>query len=532
VARGVSRQQGLLWLFAAVLASPVMILTFFGASDGRRGSGPALAKEEIPRLASETAFAPNSEPVALSEEDACASMYTDLSSVKLAAVIVSLNSFAMSYGTCVIGAAMLRIKRDVLFAPMDSFTVGAVVSVTLVAAAVGSLCAPAVADRSGRRRASQTIAVLMLVGCCLMASAQSVLQLATGRAVQGFGVGLSACGVNLYIAEIAPAEVRGKLGAYAPLFGQSGVLFAFLVPSLSIPLGDWAWRAMLGFAALPAVGVLLFSGLVPETPRWLLSKGRRGEAATSLARLYPNAPPRALQVELAALTEEVGASRGDEQSLWKLVWEHGQAVRAGVLLNVLQQVTGINVILYFGPQVLKLAGFSDEQALVFLTAMTGVLVGVVLGFAAVVDSWGRRTLAIGGCVAVMLGLCLLAAAFHLRDAGANGLSTALAVLGIVEFRMAFSFTLAPLPYVMSAELFPQEVRAMGAGVSMMSNWLANFVVCQSFPMILDGLAASAGQNAAASLVFCGYVVLTGVALLFVIKMLPETAGARLDAPKA
>ncbi|CAK0907119.1 unnamed protein product [Prorocentrum cordatum] len=289
--------------------------------------------------------------------------------------------------------------------------------------------------------------------------------------------------VNVYISELAPASCRGRLGGWAPFVGTTGILVSYVVSSAAEAVrphtgGTWRWQ--LGIAALPALLQLLLHGSLPETPPWLLSKGRRSEAASALAALFPKAAPGVLAAELLEL--QVGLSlAGAPASTCAVCAQHPRSAGLGVGVNVLQQVTGINVVIYFGPQILVYAGFNNSASMALTAIISIIQLSATLCLIGTVDRVGRKPLAKLGILLMCCGLLVIVAAFLLK---AGPLGGWMAVGGMLTFRAAFSLSLGPLPYIMTSEFFQQESRAAGVALSWASNWAANCAVSLTFPLLV------------------------------------------------
>jgi sugar porter (SP) family MFS transporter len=462
---------------------------------------------------------------------------SDLSKIKMAVFVSSLSTVCLGYNSAIIAGAILYIEKDQAFEPLDDAMEGALVSCALAGAAIGAACG-SIADYIGRRRALFWIAGIFIIGPICMALSPNIWLLIAARAVAGLGIGVSSVLVNLYISEIAPAANRGQLGGWAPFLGTLGILVSYLVSAVLGLLPNGAWRFQLGFALVPAILQLLLSRFIPETPRWLLARGRQEEASVSLRQLFPSASAEALEAEIHRIQADpaFAASQANQRvGLCTLCRQHQLPSVLGVSINVLQQVSGINVVIYFGPTILTEAGFSNSGSMI-ATAMVSVM---QLAATAVlirhVDRIGRRPLALLGILLMMVGLGLLVAAFILQGTPADDSfpwTGCLSTAGMFLFRGAFSLSLGPLPYIMTSEFFPQEARAAGTALSWTSNWASNFGVSLSFPLVVDAFGKLIGHKDGIAMIFCIYIGFCVVAYALVLRMLPETRGLQLEAAAA
>lgn len=464
----------------------------------------------------------------------------DLSRLRCTVLTVSLSQICLGYNTAVVAGAMLGIKDDPAFHELRGhergFYQGMVVSCALAGAAIGAACGVS-ADYIGRRPAILGVAGIFTVGPLIMAMAPALWVLIIARTVTGLGVGVTSVLVNLYISEIAPAEVRGQLGGWAPFLGTSGILLSYIVSAVMDLFPYWTWRIQFGLGAVPAICQLLLCRFLPETPRWLLANGCREQANASLRQLFPKTPEAQIEAELQRTESRMSSQVAGTLGFCAVCREHPLASFLGISINVLQQVSGINVVIYFGPTILEEAGFKDFGSMVATASVSIMQLLATAILIRQVDKIGRRPLALIGIVLMMAGLGLLATSFFLKGAhiGGIGLRSSpawLAVGGMFVYRGAFSMSLGPLPYIMTSEFFPQEARAAGTALSWMSNWLANFCVSLSFPIAKDALESVFDNGDGVAIVLCIYVLFSLVALIMVYKLLPETRGLQLEATAA
>ena len=400
------------------------------------------------------------------------------------AVCLSMVSFGCATGA--IAGALLHLESaNTALGALTAGVKSRVIAATPLGALLGALVAGPFGDKTGRRSSILVGNALFLLGAGLMFTAVTPTQLTCGRLCAGLAVGFSTSLCTVYIGECAPAAQRGQLSSYTPLGVTAGILASYFA---SLPLTNVAggWRLTLAMCALPAAAQLCIKDWLVESPRWLAERGDVAGAQASLNALGQR------HVEAGSLKSSFHSSPGgdpeqDEQgnssrtskrrgikkrvTFASLVTERRYRKPAAIAcgLNVAQQLCGINLVVYFAPRVLNELGFQPSVAIGFVCAI-GVLqlvVGSKIG--AVIDTYGRRPVALGGIAGLAAGLAMLATSSHLR-------APWIAVLGILVFRLSFSASMAPIPYVVSAEVFPSEARSVGAAAGAAAREVANVVV--------------------------------------------------------
>jgi len=447
----------------------------------------------------------------------------------------SLGSFLFGYTTGAIAGALLYIDEEF---PLTAAATGALVASVLLGALVAAVGCAIVSDFIGRRRCLLGSTLFYLVGSLGMASAPTLHALIAFRFVAGIGVGVSSSEVNKYIGELAPAPLRGFFGGIAAMAVTVGILTSYATGLLLADMSN-NWRWLLGLGALPALLMLSLQALLPESPYWLLVQSvRRNDLTLSQAAertmALLQAPSTYVPLRVAREAEAVRAgARGTAQSRrWHS--EHAsltgndptQAEGASAVsfpralvvtlgLHVLQQAAGINVVVYYSAVLLKAEGFDDRGAMLLTLAIGLCQLTALTVLIRLVDAVGRRPLALAGIAGMAVAHGLLAAALSPAAAPLLRLPPAwVAVSAMFLFRATFSLSLGPLPFIITAEIFPPERRSLGMGAAWASNWAANAVVCLTFPLLRDALPTST--------VFAMYSTVCLVALLFVWAVVPET----------
>jgi MFS transporter, SP family, sugar:H+ symporter len=431
---------------------------------------------------------------------------------KLVYFFGALGGMLFGYDTGVISGAILFITEELTLTP---FLEGLVVSSLLLGAAVGAGSAGPLSDRLGRRNLIIMAAITFAVGAIGAALAPSVGVLVLFRVVLGLAVGAAAVIVPLYLSEIAPTEIRGAVSSLNQLMIVTGILLAYIVNAL---LADSsAWRLMLGLAFVPSVVLLMGMFFMPETPRWLVSRGRDDEAREVLRR---NRDEEAVEQEIRDIKE---VERQEEGGLRELLasWVR-PALIVAIGLAVFQQIIGINTIIYYAPTTLTNVGYGNAAA-IYANLVIGV-VNVLMTLVAIrlIDRVGRKPLLLGGLVGMVASLTVLGLSTLLLPEPSSP-TDPVAIITLVclaVFIASFAATWGPTVWVMLPEVLPLRIRGTAMGVAIFLHWIANFIVAQTFPSLL----ASVGPGPT----FLGYAVIGVLAFVFVQTLVTETKGRSLE----
>ena len=430
--------------------------------------------------------------------------------VLLVASVAALGGLLFGYDTGVISGAILFINKDFgLSERLQAFTI----SVVLIGCMLGAATAGAVADRIGRRPTLLVAGVVFLAGALVSALTPTETLLLAGRFIVGIGIGFSSVVAPLYISEVAPANVRGALVSLYQFAITVGILAAYAVDFALAGGGEWRW--MLGLAVIPSlvlVGGMLF---MPESPRYLLRTGGVARARDELQRIYADG------AEAAREEESIVASLHAKSAGWEALREPGirLAFFIGISLAVLQQVTGINTVIYYGPQIFEMAGIGSASASILAQTFVGAVnCGMTLIAIFFVDRIGRKPLLYVGLAGMFVALAALGAAF--AQARLSGSLGTIALASMMVYVGCYAFSLGPIVWLLISEIFPLRVRATGMSVSTLANWVGNFAVSQFFLTMVDKLGRSG--------TFWLYASLCIVTILFVRAMVPETKRELLE----
>jgi MFS transporter, SP family, sugar:H+ symporter len=447
----------------------------------------------------------------------------------LVAATAALGGFLFGYDTAVINGAVKAVGEH--FAA-SSFLLGLAVAIALVGAAIGAWGAGPLADRHGRIRVMVLAAALFLLSAFGAGFAFTIYDLAFWRLVGGAGVGAASVIVPAYIAEIAPAQLRGRLASLQQMAIVIGIAVSLLVDlglvaasgAATAPLwfGLPTWRWMFLSLAVPALVYGTMALTIPESPRYLVAKQDLAGAGRVLRRFVGGDVDGRITEIVRTLRGEgnrgrLSILRGPALGLLPIVW-------VGIALSVFQQFTGINVIFYYSSVLWQAVGFTEQDALLTsaLTAVTNILATLIA--IALVDKVGRKPLLLVGAAGQFACLLTLAIVFGTAPVvGGNphlqGTASPVALLAANAYVVFFALSWGPVVWVLLGEMFNNRIRAMALAVAAAAQWIANFVITTTFPPLADvGLGLAYG-------VYTGFALL---AVLFVLKFVKETKGKELE----
>ena len=430
----------------------------------------------------------------------------------------ALGGLLFGYDTGVISGAILFIKDDFGLSP---FMQGAVVAALLLGAMIGAGLAGPLSDRMGRRRLIIAAAVTFTVGALAAAAAPNPGTLVAARFVLGLAVGSAALVVPLYLSEVAPTRIRGAIASLNQMMIVVGILAAFIVNAILASSGDW--RLMLGLAAVPSLILLVGMAFMPETPRFLVRTGEEEEAREVLDEVSSDGerPEERPERKIEQIREVEDQEAGGGWELLRAPWVR-PALIVAIGLAVLQQLVGINTIIYYAPTTLTSVGYGPESA-IYANLAIGVLnVGMTVLAIRLVDRVGRKPMLLAGLVGMVASLTVLGVSSEVlaEPTSAGDPAAVITLVCLAGFIVSFAATWGPVVWVMLPEVLPLTVRGTAMGVAVCLHWGANFLVSQTFPVLLDRFGAGP--------VFLGYAVIGVLAFLFVKTLVPETKGRSLE----
>lgn len=421
----------------------------------------------------------------------------------------ALAGFLFGFDTVVISGAEQTIQSLWhLGAGMHGFAMGS----ALYGTVVGSMFGGWPTDRFGRRTTLLWIGVLYLISALGTGLAPEIYTFVAARFIGGLGIGISTVVAPLYIAEIAPAESRGRLAGMFQFNIVFGIVIAFLSNALIAGIGEHAWRWMLGVAAFPSI---LYTGLcfgIPESPRWLIGrKGDRNAGIKVLRLVHPELTPEALEAEADTIAAHSSFGRNTASGFW--TWEMRKPILLAILIAFFNQLSGINAVLYFAPRIFELTGLGAKAALlqsvgIGITNLIFTFVGLWL-----IDRQGRRTLLYVGSFGYILSLGLTAWAFFTEH-------FAIVPPCIFAFIAAHAIGQGAVIWVYISEVFPNRHRAEGQALGSSTHWVFAALLTTFFPQMVTAFAPGW-----VFLFFCGMMILQ---LLWVRLMVIETKGVPLE----
>jgi sugar porter (SP) family MFS transporter len=433
--------------------------------------------------------------------------------VYLLAVVAALGGLLFGYDTAVISGAIGFLTEHF---SLSAHGKGWAASCALVGCMVGAAGAGMLSDWLGRKKVLMIAALLFTVSAVGAALPRNLWEFVIARVLGGFAIGAASMLSPLYIAEVAPARIRGRLVSLNQLAIVGGMVVVYFVNSRIAQLGDdawnqtYGWRWMFGSGALPAVIFQFLLFFVPESPRWLTKQGHEDQAMAILARV---SGPRQAEAQM----DEIKTTLATETGSITQLFESGvkTALFIAVVLAVLQQITGINVVLYYAPEIFKTAGLKTAQAI-----SDTVIVGIVNAAFTLVAIWlidqlGRKPLLLIGSAGMGISLGLLGGAFYLEKFEGSWV-----LVFTLAYVASFAMAMGPVVWVVMAEIFPTAIRGRAMSIATVCLWVSCYLVSQTFPWMLEQLKGA--------MTFWFYAAICGVAWVFVALYVPETKGKTLE----
>ena len=443
-------------------------------------------------------------------------------------VVAALGGFLFGYDTAVISGTIAQVTEQF---GLDALQQGWYVGCALIGSIIGVLFAGILSDKFGRKSTMILSAILFstsAIGCAVSADFN---QLVIYRIIGGVGIGVVSIISPLYISEVAVAQYRGRLVSLYQLAVTIGFLGAYLVNyqllgySMSNPdvsTGWWnlvfvseVWRGMLGMETLPAIMFFIIIFFIPESPRWLILKGREEKATNILERIYTSSKEALFQ-----LTETKSVLSSESKSEWKLLLQPGirKAVIIGVCIAVLGQFMGVNAVLYYGPSIFENAGLSGGDSL-FYQVLVGLVNTLTTVLALVIiDKVGRKKLVYYGVSGMVISLVLIATYFIYGESW--GISSIFLLIFFLFYVFCCAVSICAVVFVLLSEMYPTRVRGLAMSIAGFALWIGTYLIGQLTPWMLQNLTPAG--------TFILFAIMCVPYMLIVWKLVPETTGKSLE----
>ena len=443
-------------------------------------------------------------------------------------VVAALGGFLFGYDTAVISGTIAQVTEQF---GLDALQQGWSVGCALIGSIIGVLFAGILSDKFGRKSTMILSAILFSTSAIGCAVSTDFNQLVIYRIIGGVGIGVVSIISPLYISEVAVAQYRGRLVSLYQLAVTIGFLGAYLVNyqllgySMSNPdvsTGWWnlvfvseVWRGMLGMETLPAIMFFIIIFFIPESPRWLILKGKEEKATNILERIYTSSKEALFQ-----LTETKSVLSSESKSEWKLLLQPGirKAVIIGVCIAVLGQFMGVNAVLYYGPSIFENAGLSGGDSL-FYQVLVGLVNTLTTVLALVIiDKVGRKKLVYYGVSGMVISLVLIATYFIYGESW--GISSIFLLIFFLFYVFCCAVSICAVVFVLLSEMYPTRVRGLAMSIAGFALWIGTYLIGQLTPWMLQNLTPAG--------TFILFAIMCVPYMLIVWKLVPETTGKSLE----
>jgi sugar porter (SP) family MFS transporter len=432
-------------------------------------------------------------------------------------LIAALGGFLFGFETAVISGAEKTIQ---ILWSLSDFWLGFTVAASLIGTVIGSMIAGRPAQRYGRKKVLLIIALMYLLSALGCSLTPTWVIFIIFRMVGGIAVGASSVVGPMYISEISPAAVRGRLTGMFQLNIVIGILVAFLTNFAFLHIGAGSWRWMVGVMVIPAGLFALLLRAIPESPRWLILNNRDEEAARVFARTGEPDAAAVINEEHALLhIPKSPVQHAPEENLFTRKFR--KPILYAVLLAMFNQLSGINAILYYAPRIFEMAGFSHKASFLQPVYIGGAnLIFTFLGMS-IIDKVGRKTLLMTGAIGTAIFLALTAFGFHPGAEGA-GAANQYVIVYLICFIAFFALSQGAVIWVFISEIFPNSVRSQGSSLGSFTHWIMAAIIAWTFPIFVNKIP----NGGFYAFIFFSCMML--VSLIFIWRVMPETKGRTLE----
>ncbi len=427
--------------------------------------------------------------------------------VYFVSIVAAVGGLLFGFDTGVISGAIPFVTQHF---GLNVYQEGFTVSVLIIACIIGASGVGALSDRFGEKKILIYIALLFTISAVLSALARTHLELIIARLIGGLAVGASSVLSPMYISEISPARIRGRLVSLNQFTIVLGILLTYISNWLLVDIGPNNWRWMFAVEAVPAGFFIILLFLVPESPRWLAKKGNQNGAVAILSKISGRKQAETEMNEIAT------ALKGEEGSFYELLQPGLRKILiVAVLLGFFSQICGIDAVIYYAPKIFLRSGYASASS-AFLASVMVAVINFLFTFIALiyVDKFGRKPLLLVGLAGMTISFIF---AGYAMQSGTT--RTYLVLIPFLSYIAFFSFSMGPIPWIFISEVFPNKIRGRVVSIATMALWVSNFIVVQNFPWMVEAIGGGS---------FYIFSLVCFVTFLFVLLMITETKGKTLE----
>jgi SP family arabinose:H+ symporter-like MFS transporter len=422
-------------------------------------------------------------------------------------IVAAIGGLLFGFDAGVISGAIPYVTK---YFDMNVHQEGFTVSILIIGCIIGASAAGALSDRFGRKKILIVLALFFVLSAILSAVPQTHLELIIARFIGGLAVGASSVLSPMYISEISPAQIRGRLVSLNQFTIVTGILVTYFSNWLLVDIGPNNWRWMFGVEAIPAGIFLFLLFLVPESPRWLAKQGMHDNALAILAKISGR---KHAEVEM----DEIVTSLKEEEGSFRELLQPGlrKILVVAVLLGFFSQICGIDAVIYYAPKIFLWSGYESASS-AFLASVVVAVINFLFTIIALlyVDKFGRKPLLLFGLIGMTISFIL--AGYALQSATTR---THLVLIPILSYIAFFAISLGPIPWIFISEVFPNKIRGRAVSIATMALWISNFIIAQSFPWMVETIGGGS---------FYIFSLVCFLTFIFVLFMITETKGKTLE----